>query len=315
MASGQIRSLAVALAGAALMATAAVAAQPGGAPLDRSGFKPIFSAEFDEADGKLDLWSPDNPMGVWKSDYYFGAQRDRRDHRPGRDEQFIARTIPGELQVYVDEAYCGRDPFKLADGRLRIEASRLSVADAVACSQGKRAYASGLITTQKSLRQTYGYFEARVKVPDTWGTWSAFWLLPVESTPANAGRLPEIDVFEHYAGPHPTVQIRPGVPLDRTGQANITVHTGVKTAEQMQRPPAQPRVTTTGFHTYGVLWTASELVFYLDDVETWRTPFRYSQPMYMLLNLAVSDKTAGNPAFGEYPAALEIDYVRAWTTP
>lgn len=306
------QALAAALMSVA-MATSALAAEPG-ARLDRSGFKPAFSAEFDTG-RTLDLWSPDNPKGVWKSDYYFGTPRDPAARRPGREEQFVSRTIPGELQVYVDEAYCGRNPFRIADGVLSIEASRLSDADALLCGQGKRSYASGLITTQKSLRQTYGYFEARARVPDTWGTWSAFWLLPVEKTPTNAGRLPEIDVFEHYSGPHPTVQIRPGVPLDRTGQANITVHTGVAGAEKMQRPQAQPRVTTTGFHTYGVLWTASELVFYLDDVETWRTPFTYDRPMYMLLNLAVSDKTAGDPARGQYPAALEVDYVRAWTTP
>jgi len=309
MPSGRSRSLLSTLLVATLWPVAVLAGPA--APLDRSSFKPTFAAEFD---GPLDLWSPANPRGTWKSDYYFGPQRDRRSAPTTPAEQFMARTLPGELQVYVDPAYCGHDPFSVSQGVLSIRAEPLPDQVLFDCGRGTRRWASGLITTEKSLRQTYGYFEARVKMPGAWGTWPAFWLLPTEKTAENAGRLPEIDVFEHYSGPHPTVQVKPGVPLDRTGLANIAVHLGRTGAEQVLHPQVQPKTTTTSeFHTYGVLWTASELVFYLDDRETWRTPFQYAKPMYMLLNLAISDKTAGDPALGTYPAALEIDYVRAWT--
>ncbi|CAN5154519.1 hypothetical protein BH10PSE4_BH10PSE4_07210 [soil metagenome] len=292
-------------------------AEPVPAKLDREGLKPAFSAEFDGPPGQvLDIWSPDHPKGVWKTDYYFGAQRDRRGQGLTPAQAFSARTIPGELQIYVDPDYCGVNPFSIADGALSIWADRATGRSAMACGQGAKHYTSGVITTEKSFRPVYGYFEVRARMPGAWGTWPAFWLLPVEKTPENAGRLPEIDVFEHYSGPHPTVQVRPGVPLDRTGVAGITVHVGRFGSEQSLRPKNQPRTTTTtAFHTYGVLWTPTELVFYLDDVETWRTPFTYDKPMYMLLNLAVSDKTAGNPDKAEYPAALVIDYVRAWSLP
>lgn len=314
MQSGLILGRVIAVAAVAIFAEPSAAAEPA-KRLDRTGLEPTFSEEFNGPGGpKLDLWSPKNPKGVWKSDYYFGVQRDRAKWAPSPGEQFTARTIPGELQIYVDEDYCGKSPFSIADGKLSIRAFRLQGREAAVCGQGAKYYASGLITTEKSLRQVHGYFEARVRMPGAWGTWPAFWLLPVEKTAYNSGRLPEIDVFEHYAGPHPTVRIRPGEPLERTGLANIAVHVGKTGAERVLAPQVQPRTTTTTeFHTYGVLWTESELVFYLDDVETWRTPFDYSRPMYMLLNLAVSDKAAGDPEKGEYPAALEIDYVRAWS--
>ena len=40
------------------------------------------------------------------------------------------------------------------------------------------SYATGEISTFKEFRQTYGYFEARVKNPAVTGLWPAFWLMP-----------------------------------------------------------------------------------------------------------------------------------------
>lgn len=41
-----------------------------------------------------------------------------------------------------------------------------------------RSYASSEITTFKTFRQQYGYFEARIKFPGVTGLWPAFWLMP-----------------------------------------------------------------------------------------------------------------------------------------
>ncbi|TIT26322.1 MAG: glycosyl hydrolase family protein, partial [Mesorhizobium sp.] len=71
---------------------------------------------------------------------------------------------------------------------------------------------------------------------------------------------------------------------------------------------------TEGFHTYGVLWTEDELVWYFDDVEVARaaTPADMHEPMYMLVDLAVGG-IAGAPADGlATPAEMQIDYIHAY---
>ncbi|TIN00881.1 MAG: glycoside hydrolase family 16 protein, partial [Mesorhizobium sp.] len=114
--------------------------------------------------------------------------------------------------------------------------------------------------------QTYGYFEIRADMPETQGAWPAFWLLP-----ADGSWPPELDVIEMF-GKDPNKLIL-------TGHSNATgTHTTVGTTAYA--------ADTEGFHTYGVLWTEDELVWYFDDVEVARaaTPADMHDPMYMLVN-------------------------------
>jgi Beta-glucanase/Beta-glucan synthetase len=48
--------------------------------------------------------------------------------------------------------------------------------------------------TSKIFKQQYGYFEIRSKMPNSTGTWPAFWLTGTQSWP------PEIDIYEWYGG-------------------------------------------------------------------------------------------------------------------
>jgi beta-glucanase (GH16 family) len=287
------------------------------ATLDRSILNPTptFAAEFNAPNGTpLDTLSTKNPKGVWKTDYYFGNQREKASRPLTMTEQFSSRALTGEQQVYVDTEYCGQNVFYQGNGNLSINVIRATDYVKKTCGQGSRNFISGLLTTQRSFTQTYGYWEWRAVMPKADGTWAAFWLLPVEKTATNGGRLPEIDVLEHYAGPHKTIQVMKGVPLNRTNVDNITVHVGVTGNETALSPKPQPTVptATTNFNTYGVLWTPTELVFYINNVEVYRTPFAYDKPMYLLMNVAVSDITAGDPAKGVYPAAMTVDYVRVY---
>jgi beta-glucanase (GH16 family) len=76
----------------------------------------------------------------------------------------------------------GLDPFKVRDDVLSIVASRTpSDLKEVLFSN---EYVSGVLTTQKSFFQKYGYFEIRAKIPLSVGVWPAFWLL------ANDGGCP-----------------------------------------------------------------------------------------------------------------------------
>ena len=99
----------------------------------------------------------------------------------------------GEQQIYVDPRYAGRgrplglDPFRVQNGVLSIVASRTP--PELKAVLFNNPYVSGILTTQESFSQKYGYFEIRAKIPLGIGVWPAFWMLANDG-----GWPPEIDV-------------------------------------------------------------------------------------------------------------------------
>jgi beta-glucanase (GH16 family) len=72
---------------------------------------------------------------------------------------------------------------------------------------------------------------------------------------------------------------------------------------------------TRAFHSYGVLWRADMLVFYVDrrPVGWMRSPAGLDRPMYLIANLAVGGRFPGPPdATTRFPAAFEIDWIAAF---
>jgi beta-glucanase (GH16 family) len=245
--------------------------------LDKSEMRLSFSDEFDT----LSLWNGSG--GTWDSNFWWG--------RPNGS----TLTGNGERQWYIDHDYGPTstvNPFSIDDGVLTITAARAP--EAIRDDINNHQYTSGLLTTYESFSQTYGYFEMRADMPDNHGTWPAFWLLP-----ADGSWPPEIDVVEMRGQNSETIQV--SAHSNETG-SRTTVSSAVNVSD------------TEGFHTYGVLWTEEELVWYIDDVEVFRTdtPGDMHEPMYMLANLAVGG-VAGEPADGlATPAEMQIDYIRAY---
>lgn len=175
-------------------------------------------------------------------------------------------------------------------------------------------YTSGRLVSKGSWQ--YGYFECRARLPKGKGTWPAFWLLGDnlrKKDASNPGwpKCGEIDVMEQ-------VGFEPN-------KIHCSLHSGsVNWMKKEQRTFAVdiPRVTT-GFHNYGLDWTAEHLDFYIDGkrvggfekpkdapVENW--PF--DAPFYMILNLAIGGTWGGrqgiDPAI--FPCNYEIEYVRVY---
>ena len=70
------------------------------------------------------------------------------------------------------------------------------------------------------------------------------------------------------------------------------------------------------FHTYGMLWQADRISWYVDDrlTASGPTPADMHQPMFVVANLAIGGKWPGDPdSRTPFPATMEIDYIRAWT--
>jgi beta-glucanase (GH16 family) len=258
-----------------------------------AGLEPSFAEEFDGA-------SVDPRR--WLFAYY----------NPKTDRPTAAkRSLPGnhERQLYMDKGYLGLgvDPFRVANGILTIEARPFSPTELAKVRADiarepadirdgplrNVAYSSGVITTRGRFAQRYGYFEMRARWTGGKGLWPAFWLLP-----ASGKWPPEIDILEAHG--------------DKPRTAFHALHS--------TKQPSMGRTTTTGaaqseFHRYGVLWTPTRIDYYVDGIKSQSIPATadLTEPMYMIVNLAVGGGWPGYPdASTKFPAAMDVDYVRAW---
>jgi hypothetical protein len=276
---GKLAALGLALALAACLkptpqaaaATAPLARAPDGRPLVMT-----FSDDFDS----LRRWS--GGKGVWRTTY--------RDGKAGDEVEIRTLKNNKEVQLYVDPEFAklGLDPFRLRGGILEIRADHAP--EKAAPSLHGYRYVSGLITTQPSFSQTYGYFEMRAKLPAGKGVWPAFWLLPQDlSWP------PEIDVMESIGDP---------------SKYYATLH-----SKALDDQGLEIRIDPDDFHTFAVSWDPKAVVWFVDGREVKRrpTPADMNKPMYLLANLALGGGWAGDPdASTRFPAVFAIDYIRAY---
>jgi beta-glucanase (GH16 family) len=245
--------------------------------------------------------------GKWVSHYAGGAAWPQARYWGGDGSDFKRKTAyNGEQQIYVDPRYGGRattplglDPFKIRDGVLSIVASRTPAALKYVLFNNE--YVSGILTTQSSFSQKYGYFEIRSKIPVGTGVWPAFWLLADDG-----GWPPEIDVMEGRG--------------QRPGDLVMTTHWRIPATGFVEscgfdfsRPDA-----STDFHDYGVLWARDRLVYFIDrkPVSDIKVPIGFDDPMYMIVNLAMGSKYFGGVGFvdGDSPDTVEfqIDRISAY---
>jgi beta-glucanase (GH16 family) len=245
--------------------------------------------------------------GQWEPHYAGGASWPEARYWGGDGSDFKRKTsYNGEQQIYVDPRYAGRattplglDPFRVRDGVLSIVASRTPPALKPVLFNNE--YVSGILTTQRSFSQKYGYFEIRSKIPVGTAVWPAFWLLANDG-----GWPPEIDVMEGRG--------------ERPGDTVMTTH---------WRVPATGKVDSCGFdfsvpdasnhfHDYGVLWQQDRLVYFIDrkPVSDIKAPTGFDDPMYMIVNLAMGSKYFGGVGVvdAESPdtVGFEIDRISAY---
>lgn len=155
----------------------------------------------------------------------------------------------------------------------------------------------------------YGYYECRMKVPRGRGMWPAFWINPQTGWP------PEIDVLEIVNNGR-----------DTTANSFHFVHEGAEKPEDITTKldkwgSYRPGIDyADGFHTFAVLWTPDRVDHYVDGVMVVSRRFLWQHkdgsdggPAHVLVNLAVGGTWPGPPDNpSDFPAALEIQYIRVW---
>ncbi len=181
-----------------------------------------------------------------------------------------------ELQYYSPDA------LHVQDGILRITAEKRPT--------GGMPYSSGMIASFDRFTFVYGYVEMRARIPSGQGLWPAFWLHLNDDN-----KTGEIDIFE-VLGHQPHILFM-SYHLPELGQFWFN---GPDYSQD--------------YHVYAVDWEPGSLAWYVDGIERARvehaTP---SEPMYILVNLAVGGTWPGSPnASTHFPAYYDVDYIRVY---
>jgi beta-glucanase (GH16 family) len=235
---------------------------------DGSSWKLLWNDEF--AGGSLDTtkWAIGLPWG--------GTDGTGRHH----NEQYASYILDHNVAV--------------GDGHLKLLTRRENITD----QRGRVFHFSeGLITTAKSFRHRYGYWEARVKIPVEAGPglWPAFWTLA-------EGWPPEMDICEVWT-------------------STIRSHQGL-----CYRPPGSPRERWDDYQTrttlpldwatYGMEWGPGYQIYNLNGTVMHRVYGDHvpNDEHYILLNSGVESASPPTTAT-TFPNTFAVDYVRVYERP
>ncbi|MBT2564296.1 glycoside hydrolase family 16 protein [Pedobacter sp. ISL-68] len=164
-------------------------------------------------------------------------------------------------------------------------------------------YYVGQLCTDGKFTQKYGYFECRAKMQKAIGTHSSFWLQSntMGSQADNALVAgAEIDIFE-YLKPNPNATYH-------------TVHWGGygATHQSDSKIVTNATINDGNFHTFGLLWSNVQYIFFVDGTEVSRTSKGLSGVAeYMILSTELTG-FGGDYTKGVYPDEIVFDYVKTY---
>lgn len=166
-------------------------------------------------------------------------------------------------------------------------------------------FLSGAVRSRGKFEQAYGYFEIRCTVNNVPGYWTAFWLMGDSvSDETNGGRNgTEIDIME--------------TPYYSKKQVQNTLNwDGYGYRHKSSGNVSDIDVYDGEYHTFSLLWTEEEYVFYVDGKESWRTDAAEALgtcevPLYIKISSETGSWT-GRPDPEKLPDYMKVDYVRVY---
>ena len=200
-----------------------------------------------------------------------------------------------ELQFYQAEN------LTVSNGNLQITAK-------VERNRGSQ-YTSGRINTKNKVDNTYGRYEARIKLPQGDGLWPAFWMLPTDDVYGTWPLSGEIDIMEFTAANDNVIY--------------GTIHYGDLYPGNQYQGNAYTLESGNfydDYHEFAIEWEANEIRWFMDGIlySTKRpedlAPFAwpFDQNFHILLNLAVGGDLGGPVDNSALPSTMEVDYVRIY---
>jgi beta-glucanase (GH16 family) len=171
------------------------------------------------------------------------------------------------------------------------------------------SYTSARITTRGKFEPTFGRMEASLKLPSGIATWPAFWGMGVDPRDLGWPQCGELDVMENIGS----------MPRTAKGSAHGPGYSGGNSLTAIyELSPGQ--AFSESLHHFAVEWDKFALRWYVDgNLYSTRTPrdippkaqWAFNHAFYLILNLAVGGRMAGNPAPTDpFPQVLLVEYVR-----
>ena len=175
-------------------------------------------------------------------------------------------------------------------------------------------WTSASIETAKKKEFQYGRFEAKMKIPQTIGSFPAFWTLGntydyvynVNGNLGNQGEswayCGEIDIMEHKTGlPYTTAGSIYDLGGGTTDIGRVNSH----------------EIDFNEYHVYALEWTADKIEFYVDDILISshlisENMYMFKMPHFLILNLAVGSAGGGTPPSDINEYAVYVDWVRVY---
>jgi beta-glucanase (GH16 family) len=237
---------------------------------------------------------------VW-SDEFDGANGTPADSAKWRHEIGGGGWGNDELEYYTDRI---ENSFQ-ENGNLVIRAVKENYKG--------RKYTSARLLTRETFAQTYGRFEARIKIPAGRGLWPAFWLLGSDFNQRedNWPECGEIDIMENI-GSEPSVihgsMHGPGYYEDEAITAAFSF--------------PDYRKFSADYHVFAVEWEKDAVRFFVDG-DNYQTITKkevltygkwvFDKPFFILLNVAVGGDWPGRPnQTTVFPQSMYVDYVRVY---
>ena len=262
--------------------------------------KPAYNAP----DGYILVWNDEFDGNYGYAPNENGVPRTELNPNDWTHEVQKKGWVNNELQNYVNHKSPGGDLVtEIKNGTLRIH-----------CFKENGNIYSGRVYAHVNQGWQYGYFEASIKLPKGKGTWPAFWMMPVGND-WNTNPWPmcgEIDIMEE-------VGVVPN-------EVSSSIHTqDYNHTKNTQKTHAMKIADAEGaFHTYALLWTADEIITYVDGKEQLHVtkaalgsghnqwPFHYA--FYPIFNLAWGGDWGGMQGVDEsaLPITMEVDYIRVF---
>jgi beta-glucanase (GH16 family) len=199
------------------------------------------------------------------------------------------------------------------DGHLVFTARSETPSAAFQCWYGQCLYTSARLKTTGLFAQTYGRFEARIRIPRGQGLWPAFWMLGSDIDAVGWPRSGEIDIMENIGRESATVH----------GTLHGPGYSGSNGISGFDMLLAG--AYADDFHIFTVAWEATEIRWYVDGrlyhrVASSGLPsgaaWVFDHPFFLLLNVAVGGGWPGDPnGATTFPQTMVVDYVRVYRDP
>ncbi|WP_233130970.1 glycoside hydrolase family 16 protein [Polaribacter tangerinus] len=164
------------------------------------------------------------------------------------------------------------------------------------------SYTSARLKSEGLYAFTYGRVEVRAKLPAAQGTWPAIWMLGANFSSVGWPASGEIDIMEQKGTDKNTVL--------------STIHYPGNFGGGGPSESIELATSTTEFHNYTLEWSASEIIFAIDDQVYHTLPndstLPFNADFFLILNVAMGGTLGGTVDAAFTEDMMEIDYVRVY---